>query len=30
MRYFKLLAYPFLFVWCVCFYCYDRVIHGSI
>jgi len=29
LRYFELLAYPFLFVVCVCFYCNDRVIHGS-
>jgi len=25
----NLLAYPFLFVWCVCFYCDDHVIHEN-
>jgi len=29
LRYFELLAYPFLFVMCVCFYYDNRVIHGS-
>jgi len=29
LRYFELLAYPLLFVVCVCFNCDDCVKHGS-